>query len=125
MADFYLDHDVSARLVPLLQQSGHNVLTAHGLGLQRAPDPIQLYTAAQRNAILVTHNQSDFQLLHIAWQYWSTAWGVPKQHAGILILPHGPAQQSLQRLLAFVASGLPMPNECYRYSRQLGWMRYG
>lgn len=74
MARFYLDHDVSVRLAGEMIRAGHTAVTTRDRLLTRASDPVQLLTAAQDNAIFVTHNRTDFVLLHNAWLEWSRAW---------------------------------------------------
>jgi len=89
VAAFYTDHNVARAVAELLRVAGHVAVTARDLGLEEASDDEQLLTAAQHDRIFVTHNESDFILLHDAWQRWSATWGVPAQHAGILIIPQG------------------------------------
>jgi len=87
LARFHLDHDVSRYIAPPLRFSGHSVVTAHELGLDSAPDGQQLLSARAAQRILVSHNRKDFQLLHDTWYRWAEAWGVHRDHEGILILP--------------------------------------
>jgi len=42
---FLLDENLTARLVMLLSDKGHEALTVAGIGLARAPDPIVLLAA--------------------------------------------------------------------------------
>jgi hypothetical protein len=55
---------------------------------------VHLALAARSGWTLITHNASDFLLLHAAWQLWE--WGVEKGHGGILIL-FAPAPPPLPR----------------------------
>jgi hypothetical protein len=57
---------------------------------------VQLLNAAQRGLIFVTHNRTDFELLHDAWRLWSTVWNVPPAHAGILIIRQPPCMTYVQ-----------------------------
>jgi hypothetical protein len=66
VADLYLDNDVSQRLIPRFQEAGHSCTTAIPIGLDSARDEVQLLSAVQRGAILVTYIRRDFMLLHRA-----------------------------------------------------------
>ncbi len=121
MADFYIDHDVSADVSDLLQHLGHNAPNARDLQLADAHDGLHLLNATRRQAILVSHNGKDFRLLHRAWECWTQAWGITEPHAGVLILPHGAYQDSVARLLEFLQAGHPLPNMVYRYQPWRGW----
>lgn len=127
MADFYLDHNVAVDLASLLQASGHVVVTAHDAGRGRATDDEHLLFATDLGAILVSHNRRDFVLLHGAWRRWTSAWGVTRTHAGILIVPQPPIVTTAEitdALDAFVRRGLSPANELYRWRRAGGWQRY-
>jgi hypothetical protein len=124
VAHFYIDEDVAVEVGALLQREGHTAPTTRDLGLTGAHDGLQLLTAAQRHAVLVTHNGRHLRLLHQAWQCWTVAWQVQHQQAGILVLPHGPAVQSLQRLLDFLQLNWPTVNMVYRYQAPRGWEPY-
>lgn len=54
----------SRRLVRLLREAGHDVLTANEAGLQGAVDPAVLERAWAEDRILLTSNVHDFRLLH-------------------------------------------------------------
>jgi len=71
---FYLDNDVSVKVANLLNAKGHDVVSARSLDLRSATDAEHLLNAALSNRILVSHNFDDYELLHDAWQRWSTAW---------------------------------------------------
>jgi hypothetical protein len=118
---FYLDNDVSLQLVDLLQEAGHQVWHTRDLRQTTADDVGQLLTAVERGAVLVTHNYRDFELVHLAWRAFAARWGAVEAHPGILILPQAIETQLLQYLDAFLASGLPLPNACYRYRPSSGW----
>ncbi len=81
MAAFLLDHNVSAKLAPLLRSQGHVAITAREMNMETARDERILLTAASRDMIVVTHNVKDFRLLHDAWLAWSRAWRVAPVHS--------------------------------------------
>jgi hypothetical protein len=61
----YLDDDsASALLVRLLQQAGHTVLLPVTFGLSSAKDPVHLRQAIREQAVFLSHNYEDFELLH-------------------------------------------------------------
>ena len=70
-----IDEDSQAkRLVSLLRQGGHNVVTVNEAGLMGQSDPVVLNYASNNNRILLTFNCRDFQTLH----------RVRPEHSGIL-----------------------------------------
>jgi hypothetical protein len=127
MAAFYVDNDVSDHLIPLLRASGHHVASTPDLGYARATDEQQLLTAFQMGRILLTHNASDFVLLHRAWRRWPIALGVNwPPHPGILVLPQPPGMtiaRSARELGKFVRSSRPIANELYRLTTAGRWQR--
>ena len=93
MASFYLDNDVSIRLARLLLKSGHLAFAAKDLGFSAATDNEHLLVAVRNDWILVTHNRTDFTLLHDAWGSWPLALGLELPlHPGILALGQGPPE---------------------------------
>ncbi len=131
MADLYLDHNVAAQLADLLQARGHTVQTVGSLGLAAASDDALLLLAAQDARIFVTHNWSDFRLLHDAWQRWSAAWGIAATHAGVLVIPTRPvwdthrAAEEIDRLLTTPPeTGHIVTNQLYRWHRDREWVQY-
>jgi hypothetical protein len=125
MADFYIDHDVARALAVRLRNEGHHAVTARNLGVERAGDERHLMGAALAGRILVTHNAHDYRLLHAAWLHWTETWERRSRHAGILILPHGPAEENVRLLISFLELGLPLDNGLYEWSRRGGWLRGG
>lgn len=94
MADFYLDHDASARTFQAdLRGYGHQVVTTRAEGMFRATDAEQLLYAARRGWILVTRNGEHFGLIHEAWHTFADAWSLnpTPTHAGILAISQQPA----------------------------------
>ncbi len=128
MANLYLDHDMAAEAAALLKNQGHVVATARELGLDAAPDYMQLLTAFRRESIMVTHNRKDFLELHGAWLTWSQEWSVAMQHPGIIVVPreeagvHWTAATIAARVQALLAEGAPRANELYRW-RDGAWVR--
>lgn len=60
-----LDEDSQAkRLVSVLEQAGHEVLTINKVGLAGSSDDVVLNYAKEANLILLTHNCDDFEELH-------------------------------------------------------------
>lgn len=87
MVKFYLDNDVALGMQGLLGAREHQVLTSRSLGTERIRDDQQLLIAYGEEAILITHNQRDFVLLHNAWLNWPPALGARfPAHPGILVL---------------------------------------
>ena len=93
MANVLTDHDVAVEIARRLQRAGHQAVTARDLGLSRASDAELLLIAAKRGSVLVTHNGSDFAMLHDGWLRWSADWNVRAHHAGILVLPQPTAAE--------------------------------
>ena len=121
MATFYVDNDVAQDVAVFLFRAGYAATHTRTLGLQTAHDGLQLLTATDRQATLVTHNAADFRLLHRTWQCWTTAWGLAHQHAGILILPQASPRVLVEYLLLIARSDRSMQNRIYRYFPQRGW----
>jgi hypothetical protein len=123
VASFYLDHDLNRQVKAALEALGHQVIRTRDLQLERADDATQLLTAARRGAMLVTHNERDYTLLHRAWRLWPA----PLAHAGVLVIPQqrwSPAEAARQ-IDGFVRSGQPLPNDLYRWTPARGWQRFG
>lgn len=84
----YLDENVSAHLVGQLTAVGVDAISTNPRhkGLD---DANQLLFARDLGRVFVSHNASDFKLLHRARLLWSDDWNVKPlpQHGGILILP--------------------------------------
>jgi Domain of unknown function (DUF5615) len=124
VAEFYFDHNISVEIAELLRLSGHVAVTADELGLSRATDDVHLLVAADRGAILVTHNRKDFELLHDAWRRWSAAWGVAPVHGGILILAQlNPTwvPRMAQAIASFIESNPALATALYTWHPVRGW----
>ena len=101
------------------------MVTTRSLGRESAPDYRHLLTSTELHTILVSHNRTDYRLLHGAWLAWTAAWNVPHVHAGILILPHGHPEESARLLDEFAGMhGQTLPNGMYEYRKQFGWIAY-
>jgi hypothetical protein len=131
VADLYLDHNVAAQLAELLHARGHTAQTVGSFGLATASDDALLLRAAQDACIFVTHNWSDFRLLHDAWRRWSAAWAITATHAGVLVILTRPvwdtqrAAEEIDRLLtALPDTGHTVTNQLYRWHRDRGWVQY-
>lgn len=129
MADFYLDEDVSLRLVPALEALSHGVLAAKRSAPCGIPDHEQFAIAVRAGRILVTHNEDDFLSLHRAWRDWFAEWGTPPlpRHAGIIALPQSPilnteaAAVVLDQLVSALEGAGPLDNRFYHWSIAGGW----
>jgi hypothetical protein len=112
---FYLDEDVTEKLVTPLVALGFDVVSTRQLGRKGSQDFAQLLFAATADRVLITHNATDFRLLHGAWLAWSAAWGVAAvaEHPGILIIEPGSGKGeplSLPRLVSAVQMFVALPN---------------
>ena len=75
-----VDEDAQARtLVRLLQEAGHDVLTAEAAGLQSLADREVLARAVEQGRVLLTRNCGDFPALHCE----------SRAHPGILAIYQG------------------------------------
>lgn len=121
---FYLDQNVSQRIVPFLQGVGHRAISTRSMHFERAGDDEQLFLAWKNGWIMVTHDGDDYLLLHTALRRWANAWNMTDTHAGILILPYGFGErEQARRLDIFAASGLVIANELYDWQEIGGWIR--
>jgi hypothetical protein len=119
VAAFYLDQDVILETAIHLRSYGHDVETTRASGRLDASDGEQLLAAAANGWILVSHNGSDFELLHDAWLRWGAASSWSLRHAGIFIIPQqfwSPAQAA-EQIDAFVKSGFATTDELYIFER--------
>lgn len=143
MASYFIDHNMSPRVVDLLRDRGQEAATARDLGLSAVHDGCILMACAKAHRIIVTQDYGDFWELHQSWQLWTRAWGVtpgamplltlndmspfPLRHAGILTVPQAPRElrpQLVAALIAFAASGVEIENELYRLDFSRGWQHW-
>lgn len=81
MVPIYLDDCMEDhRLARQLRAAGHLVYVPSELGVKGESDYLHLLRAAASGAVIVTHNQKDFDPLHREWH----ARGQP--HAGIMLV---------------------------------------
>jgi hypothetical protein len=125
---FYLDEDVTVRLLDALAQFGIDAVSAN-TGHKGIDDPTQLLIARQLDRILVTNNTSDYLLLHRAWLRWSVAWNpfpLPK-HAGILLIHSAPGFDFARTawVISALASDLhdaaALQNRAFAWNPSAGW----
>jgi hypothetical protein len=83
VARFYLDENVSEKLIPALRDQHHDVTSAIQSGQRTVSDALLLL---RHGRIFITHNDRDFKLLHEAWRAWWSEWNGTEaaRHAGIL-----------------------------------------
>ncbi|MCC5610091.1 DUF5615 family PIN-like protein [Nostoc sp. CHAB 5834] len=90
-----IDEDSQAkRLVNLLQNAGHDVITVNEAGLMSKPDSFVLDYARQQERVLLTRNCYDFQTLH----------KVNPNHPGILGVYQHPDLSKSMSYLSIVKS---------------------
>ncbi len=102
MASIYLDHNVARDVATALRLNGHDVRTAREIHTENVGDDEHLALAYQNRWIFITHNISDFELLHDGWRRWSRLWGLNVLHPGIL----WSQGRLLGRLRPWLTSGL-------------------
>jgi hypothetical protein len=124
VATFYLDENVSNHIVPFLEAAGHQVITARDAGMIGTDDEEQVFFAWQRGFIIVTHNLTDFLLLHRTLHRWNSVWAHDSIHAGILAIRNAlPIREQASILDIFIASGLPIVNALYEWRAVGSWVR--
>lgn len=121
MPRLYLDSDVGVQAAELLRAGSHDVLRAWEVHLDKASDDAQLLFAAQEQRILVTHNRTDFLLLHSAWRRRSTAWQSDQPHTGVLIVPQYAPVRMARLVHDFLSAELSSANQLYRYRVNQPW----
>ncbi len=120
MPTFYLDENVSLKIVPFVRAAGYPVITYLDKGLKGERDDVHLFTARQNDWILVTYNGSDFILLHDALHRWN----VLDPYRDILVLPDNlPNHTETQALDVFVAADLRIAGELYEFTMTGSWIR--
>lgn len=93
-----LDEDSQAkRLVNLLKEAGHDVITVNEAGLMSKPDSVVLDYARQEGRVLLTRNCDDFQNIH----------QLNSVHSGILAVyeyPDSSKNMSYQKIVKAIAN---------------------
>jgi hypothetical protein len=114
-----LDHNISSGLEPLLGRAGHDVLATREPGGERWTDDALILFAVQQRRVFLTHNRSDFRLLHDAWVTWSAAFGMAlPPHPGILVL-----DQVAPEILAPVVTAFLVMTPSERLASAIFWWR--
>lgn len=120
----YFDHNVSRVLAGSLRSQGFGVTTAQQLGLEQATEAKQFLTAVERGWVMVTHNESHYEELHDAWHRWSHAWGVPRGHYGVVILPAKPIAFVEPLLLGLLRQETDFANKLFHWRFSTGWQTF-
>lgn len=123
---FPLDENVSEQVLPALDGYGLDVVSTTQLGLKGATDPRQLLAATQLGRVVVTHNGSDFRMLHEALGLWAERWGLRDavRHAGILVIDQASGMKAaamadvINNQLA--RHGEPVTNRLFAWNRRQG-----
>lgn len=126
MAHFYLDNDLSPKLVAWLQGIGHDATHTRWIGRRYAADDEQLVYAMRNGWPIVSHNREDYLLLHRAWHNFPPAWGhaPAPPHAGIILVAQTSPADAFAALQLFLGKqpALPLPNQLYWWDGTGGWL---
>jgi hypothetical protein len=109
----YLDDDsVSALLVRLLAQAGHDVQQPADVGMSGLDDPIHLTHAVRQDRVLLSHNYRDFENLHDLIK------AVGGRHPGIFVVrkDNNPRRDLHERgivraIAKLIAAGVPIADQ--------------
>lgn len=117
---FYLDEDVTVRLVALLRELGHDAIHTADVGNKSQTDTQQLDFARAQDRIVVTCNSRDFSLLHEAWSYCRSgaAGQAGHGHPGIAVVPNSSrvGDEALVEIVRGFAETVREPaNQLYRW----------
>jgi hypothetical protein len=126
------DEGVSHPLASLLRSSGYDADSAKELGRLSLADVQVLVQAVLSGQTIVTHDKSDFRMLHEAWITWRRRWteevvratGLPialSGHAGILIVPLLPNHALARIIEPFVDTHDSIPDRLFAWSTAKGW----
>jgi len=91
-AQVYLDEDVDVLVAKLLQARGFSALTTQEAGCTGRTDQEQLSYAVGHERALLTHNRTDFEMLHRAYLESD------QSHYGIILANRRPPYQLTKRL---------------------------
>jgi Domain of unknown function (DUF5615) len=126
LAHLYLDHNVARRVGVLLESDGHDVLASRAINTERLPDDVLLLTTVRLSRIFVTHNRTDFRMLHDAWVTWPAAFDVAlPPHPGILVLDSALPETLASVIADFLDEARPedLPNAVFWWHHRDGWDR--
>lgn len=126
MARIYLDEDVSENVERALSVFGHAIRHARKEPeMLSATDSAQLLAAYRFASIFVTHNRSDFRVLHDAWRRWTITWKLDRHHRGILIIPQRVSFDVTARAVhEIIAGGPTLQDEMYEWTVTGGWRHH-
>jgi hypothetical protein len=124
----YLDENVSEKIGGVLAALGIDAISANER-YKGMDDPTQLLIARRLGRVLVTHNTSDFALLHQAWIIWSADWNVRPlpRHGGILPMHSATGydpRHTAAEIEAFANDTTPrgsIENRAFRWREGHGW----
>ena len=126
MAHLYLDHNVARRVGSLLEGDGHDVLESRAINTERVPDDVLLLTTVRLGRIFVTHNRTDFRMLHDGWVTWPAAFGMAlPSHPGILVLDSASPEALASVIADFLNEARPedLADAVFWWRRRDGWYR--
>jgi hypothetical protein len=111
----YLDDDsVSAYLVRLLRQVGHDVRLPAEIGMAGQRDAVHLLHAVQEDRVCLSHNYDDFEALH------NLVLAVGGHYPGILVIrkDNNPKRDLLppgivRAIGKLLAAGIPLADNFY------------
>ena len=127
-----LDENVAHRAASLLRSLGLDADSAKELARLGRSDVQVLLLAAEAGQTVVTHNSTDFVMLHEAWVLWRRRWSseveqdlgaslVLSRHAGILIVPHLASHDLAHILMQFMDAAEAIADRLFAWSPARGW----
>lgn len=123
----YLDNDVPMALAPLLGMLGVPAVHTRAVGRQSASDDDQLLFATANGWAIVTHNERDYLLVHLAWERLAGHWDVTPRplHGGVIVVPQqsGTPQATARAIAALVRRSGSVAGQVHRRGAG-GWQRW-